>query len=360
MRLSVKRWKTPSNNLTRKFLAWLLTGIIVGSLLLSCRSQNTDWKRYNAQFLGLFDTVTQITGYAEDQQTFQKQVEQIYGELEEYHRLYDIYQEYEGMANIRTINQQAGIAPVRVDRRILDLLEFGRDMYEKTNGTVNICMGSVLLIWHNYREQAVDDPDAARLPGMEELQRAAEHCRMENLIIDKENKTVFLADPKMSLDVGAIAKGYALEQTVKTAQEEFRVKSVLLSVGGNLRAIGTKPDGSLWNAGIRLPEELEERLPEFHCGLNGQSLVCSGDDQRYYLVDGVRYHHIIDPKTLMPAGYSRLTAIWGTDSGVADALSTAIFTMPYEEGRKLLESFPGVQGLWIFKDGTYLSTTDFT
>ena len=119
---------------------------------------------------------------------------------------------YEGINNIKTINDNAGIKPVKVDKRIIDLIKFSKDMYEKTNGKTNIAFGAVLSIWHEYRTIGIEDPANAALPSEEELRIASEHTNIEDIVIDEEHSTVFLSDPLMRLDVGAVAKGYATEQ----------------------------------------------------------------------------------------------------------------------------------------------------
>ena len=161
--------------------------------------------KYQSEFLMLFDTVTRIVGYSESKEEFKEYSQIIHDDLKEYHQLYDIYNDYEGVNNIKTINDNAGIKPVKVDKRIIELLKFSKELYEKTNGKTNIAFGSVLKIWHKYRNEGIEDPENASLPTDEELKIANEHTNIEDMIIDEENSTVFLKDPLMSLDVCAIA-----------------------------------------------------------------------------------------------------------------------------------------------------------
>ncbi len=150
--------------------------------------------KYQAEFLNLFDTVTQIVGYAENEEEFKNSVQLIHDDLEEYHKLYDIYNNYEGINNIKTINDNAGIKPVKVDKKIIDLLRLSKEMYNKTNGYVNIAFGSVLNIWHDYRELSIEDPKNAQIPPMELLEEASKHTDISKLIIDEANQTVYLDD----------------------------------------------------------------------------------------------------------------------------------------------------------------------
>ena len=132
-------------------------------------------------------------------------------------------------------------------------------MYDLTGGKINIAMGSVLGIWHDHREAAEKNASDAdnTLPTQEELEAAAQHCDINGLVIDEDAKTVYLSDPEMSLDVGSVGKGYAVEMVCRAA-EARGLTSALVSVGGNLRAIGTKPDGSQWTGGVENPWNASE------------------------------------------------------------------------------------------------------
>lgn len=159
--------------------------MIAAAINLSACSMQKEKVRYSKAYLEFFDTVTQIVGYEEDEETFSQNCEKVYSLFEEYHQLTDIYHSYEGVNNVRTINRSAGIEPVKVDEKLIDLLEFSKEMYTVTNGKCNIAMGSVLSIWHKYREQGIDDPESAELPPVEDLVSASEHCSIDDLIIDR-------------------------------------------------------------------------------------------------------------------------------------------------------------------------------
>lgn len=328
--------------------------VVLCALLCGCAAapagEEGGQKRYEASFLTLFDTVTTMVGYADSQETFTAQAQQIHDELLEYHQLYDIYNDYDGMNNLKTVNDNAGIAPVEVDARILDMLEFSKELYEETGGRVNVAMGGVLSLWHDAREAGIEDPANAYLPDQDALEEAARHADWSNVVIDEEAGTVYLADPDMSLDVGAIAKGYAVERVCETAPA-----GMLISVGGNVRATGPKPDGSPWVVGIENPDG-GDFLHTLY--VEDSSVVTSGDYQRYYLVDGQRYHHIIDPDTLYPATRWRSVSILCADSGIADSLSTALFTLSQEDGQKLLDAFDA-EALWMTQDGELLYSPGF-
>ncbi len=151
------------------------------------------------------------------------------------------------------------------------------------------------------------------------------------------------------------AKGYAVEMVCRAA-EARGLTSALVSVGGNLRAIGTKPDGSQWTGGVENPWNASEVYTNTNSifgspiNMSDLALVTSGDYQRYFVVDGKRYHHIIDPDTLWPAAYYNGVTVLCPDSGMADCLTTALFCMPLEEGQKLVESLDDVEAMWCTPD----------
>lgn len=327
--------------------------IVVAALmggLIGIQYQNQKLKRYEGQFFDCFDTVTTITGYAKSQKEFSEKMKLLQEKLWYYHKLYDIYHTYEGINNIKTINDAAGKEPVQVEEELLNLLKLGKDMYGKTDGQVQITYGSVLSLWHDYREQGMADETKAQLPPKEELLRRAEHTDMEDLILDEQASTVYLADPEMSLDVGSIGKGYAVQRLAEYARE-IGMEHVLISVGGNVCAVGAKEDGTPWQVGVENPDKESDRLYVDTVQLKDCSIVTSGDYQRYYEVDGKRYCHIIDPDTHMPPEYFSSVSVIANDSGMADALSTALYNMDYDQGSSLVESLGDVEAMWIGKDG---------
>jgi thiamine biosynthesis lipoprotein len=188
------------------------------------------------------------------------------------------------------------------------------------------------------------------VPTAEELKSAAMHIDISKLIIDKENETVELCDSEMSLDVGAIAKGYAVEMVARLIEEEYG-DGFVLDVGGNLRVIGTKPDGSGWLAGIRNPDNTSLETIVYKTEIKNASLVTSGDYERFYTVDGVRYHHIINSESLRPASYYASVSVMTESSALSDALSTALFNMEYEELRSFVEGHDGIFVIIVDREG---------
>lgn len=335
----------------QRIVCALLAVCLLCALLPSCGESEPQLNKYSAYSFDWFDTQSVITGYAESQESFDAVANEALALLGEYHRLYDIYHRYDGIENLCTVNDltDGTHSTVTVDQRIIDLLTYAREMHDKTGGMVNVAMGSVLKLWHDYRTVGMGDVVNASLPPMDKLTEAAEHTDIEKMVIDEENRTVTLTDPAMRLDVGAIAKGYATEQVARWLEAQG-VTGWLLNVGGNVRAVGEKPDGSPWTVGLENPQDTEADYLAY-LSLTNEALVTSGSYQRYYIVDGKSYHHIIHPDTLMPAeGYLAVSVIC-PDSGMGDALSTALFCMSIEDGKALIASLEGVAVSWMTADG---------
>ena len=319
---------------------------------------DTGYTRYSTQFYDTFDTIIQVIGYAETQEQFEGYAGTIHQRFQELSQLYDRFYEYSGVNNIRTINLNAGVAPVEVEPELLEMLSFAKEWCQKTRGRVNIAMGPVLEIWHQYRDQysgqALAADAAGALPSMEALDDANHFSSLDKVIIDREKGTVFLEDEKMALDVGAVAKGYAA-QLVADEIYEAGFRSFTISAGGNVITKDPPLDGvrNSWGIGIQDPfadlnkpdsQSLDVALVSNRC------VVTSGDYRQFYTVGDQLIHHIIDPATLWPANQYRALTVVCEDSGLGDFLSTCLFVMDYDEGRALAEEL-GVGVLWVFPDG---------
>lgn len=327
--------------------------LLVCLLLSGCMATGTpaETKIYEATFLTLFDTVTVVKGSAESKEAFTAIAQSIHDELEKYHQLFDIYNDYEGVTNLKTVNDSAGEGPVTVDCAIIELLLDCKSYYDLTGGRVNVAMGSVLNLWHEAREEGFNDPMNARLPDIDALRNAAMYTSFDSIIIDEDASTVEITDPDVRLDVGAIAKGWSTQRTAEHAPA-----GLMISVGGNVCCTGPKDSlGTPWVVGIQNPDG-DKYLHTIY--VSGGSVVTSGDYQRFYVVDGVRYHHIIDPDTLYPGTFWRSVTIVCDDSGLADALSTALFLLPLEEGQNLLDQC-GAEAMWLDAEGNQYYSPGF-
>ena len=332
----------------KRLCALVLT---LSMLLCGCTGAGEEQKQYSATFLTVFDTVTTILGRDSSEAAFTEKAQAVHDELLRYHQLFDIYNEYEGLNNLKTVNDHPGEA-VSVDKAIVDMLLDCKAYYELTGGRVNAAMGSVLRLWHEAREDGLNDFANAYLPDGEALAQAAEHADWDDVLIDEEKLTVTIADPGLRLDVGAIAKGWSVQRAAETAPE-----GLLISVGGNICATGPKDStGTPWVVGVQDPDGGENYLHTLY--LTKGSMVTSGDYQRAYMVDGELYHHIIDPDTLYPGKLWRAVTVVCPDSGLADALSTALFLLPMEEGQKLLDVCEST-AMWVDAEGNMYYSTGF-
>ena len=309
-------------------------------------------------YYAYFDTVSYVYDYAGDSaERFDDRSAEVSHILEEYHQLFDIYHEYSGVVNLCTLNKNAGGEALEVDPRLVEFLVYAKDMYTLTDGEMNVMLGAVLRLWHDCRENAAEDPANAAIPGEDALREAYTHTDIDLLEIDTERNTVRIADPDASIDVGALGKGYATERAAEYLERDGAAGYVL-NIGGNIRCIGDRPDGSGWVTAVRNPDNAAE---DFACRLRIRDTACvtSGVYERYFTVSGTRYHHIIDRDTLFPAAYYDSLTVVTRDSALADALSTALFCMPQEEGEKLAETIGGVEILWIYPDGSQRCTPGF-
>ena len=339
----------------RRFAAILLFLAMILSTFSSCKDTNEPQMQAKTYY-EFFDTQSLIFSYSGDSsESFKANCEAVADLLEKYHRLFDIYYEYSGINNLKTVNKNAGVKPTEVDKELIDFLVYAKEIYTITNGKTNIALGSVLKLWHDERENADYEPESAKLPSKEKLQAASLHTDINAIVIDEENCTVYISDPDVQLDVGALGKGYATE---KAAQLHFSrgVSSDVLNIGGNIRAIGTKLSGEGWITGITNPDKSSDESFVCRVILKDSSLVTSGNYERFYTVDGVAYHHIIDPTTNMPATYFSSVSVFCEDSGLADALSTALFCVSYEDGLNMIKSIGDIEVIWVGVDGTVKMT----
>jgi len=341
------------------------SGILIIILLFTSISTSSCKPKYNAytyQFTGSFDTVISLVGHMTSQKEFDRFSKYAEDRFNELNKLYEIYKDFDGIKNIKTINDNAGIAPVAVQKDIMDLLVLSKEWYKKTNGKVNIALGSVLKIWHYYRTNADPNDKNPPIPTIQELQIANEHVSIEALVLDLVNNTVFINDPKVQLDVGSVAKGYATE-VVANELEKIGFISFAISAGGNVKVVGRPlaKDRDKWIIGIQNPEP-EEVNSDPNGGLINKvavintSVVTSGWYQRYFISGGVIYHHIIDPVTLFPQNYYKAVTIVYKDSGISDILSTAVMLMPYEEAVQFIAQFPGVEVYFVLFNGEVRKT----
>jgi thiamine biosynthesis lipoprotein len=340
----------------KKFLSAFLALFILLSFA-SCSVENK--AMYSSDSFDLFDTYCTISAYDKSENDFDEHYSAVYNELEQYSKLFDIYNSYGDLINLKYVNSNAAKSPITVDEKIIDILEYGKEAYDLSGGKVNIAMGSVLSLWHEKREQGLENPSLADLPNMSELKQRANHCDINDLVIDEKNSTVYFNDSEMSLDVGAIAKGFVAQKICEYIENNNIWQSAVVSLGGNVKVVGTKNnDGaSKFNIAVESPSG-----SDYLCTLgvsNGKSVVTSGDYQRYYTVDGVDYCHIINPATLMPSEYVSSVTVLCDDSALADVMSTMLFNMSVSDGLSFVEKSDNLEAVWVDKNNNITYSSGF-
>lgn len=342
----------------KKIIALLLAAVL---LLPSAAfgSQDT-YQKYSFSFFDTFDTVITLIGYAKSKAIFDEKAALTQERFTYCHQLFDPYHAYEGINNLYTINHEAAKEPLKVPDELFSLLKYCQQMQPKLNATVNIAMGSVLELWHDARDVAESDPAKAALPTDAALQAAAQHVNINDMVLDADNKTVFLKDPLLNINLGAVAKGYATELVAQLLLESD-MPSFIINAGGNVRTGKPPMDGRAnWTVALQDPDAMfnsNQSSIDEKVHVHDMSVVTSGDYQRYFTVNGERYHHLISPNTLYPTRYMRSVTIVTQDSGLADLLSTALFLMSYEEGAAFLSGMENVGAVWILNDLS-VKTTD--
>lgn len=344
----------------KRITSLVLAAVLSLSLFTGCQKE-PEYTKYNGSIWDSFDTIISTVSFHKSQQEFDEFISFTQERYQYLHKLFDIYNSYPDMVNAKTINDNAGVAPVKVEKELFDLVRFSVDWYHKTEGKVNVAMGSVLKIWHDVREYAEFNEPV--LPDMAKLEEANKHTSIDSIVLDEENMTVYISDPEASLDLGAVAKGYATELICTELAKTY--PSFAISAGGNVRVNGSPMDGrTRWGIGIENPM-VDENYHMIGGNLDlsflygNQSLVCSGGYQRFFVHEGQRYHHLIDPETLFPKNTYMGVSVLCEDSGMADALSTAIFMMEPQQATDFINSIPDAECILVLSDGEKIMTDGF-
>ena len=304
--------------------------------LMSCKSTKT----YEKYYYSYFDTVSLVKSYSSDnEKIFNEKADKIEAILYKYQSLLDTFEDHD-VNGLYKINENAGKKAIAVDKELFDLLKFGKEIYYVTSGKTNIMMGALTNIW----KKAISEE---KLPDENLLIEASKHISIESLILNEEDLSVYISDEKALIDVGSIAKGYVCDVINEEMNKELNGYSI--SLGGNILLIGNKYDDSLYKIGIKDPFDTNEIIETLE--ISDTSIVTSGNYERYFDLDGIRYHHIIDPDTLYPSFlYASVTVIY-KESKISDALSTALFSLSIEEGKEILKNYPGIEVIWVDLEG---------
>ena len=365
--------KVNMNNINKKFGKMGLI-FLISVLIFSCF--NNKEKVYTETVDGLFDTVHVISGYDKSEQEFKKKVKFYQEEMEKLHKLYTSYENFQGINNISTINENAGIKPVKVDRNIIDLLKDTLERNKEISDKVNIAAGNVIDLWDKAKTEG-------KLPEQSELEKMQKCAKTENIVIDEQNSTVFIKEKCTKLNLGAVAKGYAVEQVTKK-MEKAGMTSFIISAGGNVKVVGKrkipKKESEITDLkscknqfciGIALPLYNDNKIDKSNPYNNGKndylakiatenmSIVTTGNYQRYFVMDNKVYGHVINLETLKPEDSFASVSVITEDSGLADFMSTTLFLLSYEEGKALIEKMgkkEKIDVIWAMKNGDVISS----
>lgn len=318
----------------------LLVVLIVGLIPLTKDKAETKEIEPVSRTEFLMGTVVKITIYDEGKDVepvFQKVFDRI-SEIEDRMTINNDTEKSE----INQLNNKAGKDYSKLSPDTFYVLEKGKYYSEISNGKFDITIGPLVKLWNI-------GTDEARVPEEIEIDKTLSFVNYNDLILDKENHRAQLNVPGMTVDLGSIAKGYAGDEAAKIL-EEAGIEHAIVNLGGNVLVLNTKPDSSQWRLGLQDP--LTPRGDYMGIVmLDDQALVTSGTYERYFEVNGKRYHHILNPKTGYPEENSLLSVSIITKASIdADGLSTTIFMLGLDEGMRLIEDLPHTEAIFITSD----------
>lgn len=297
-----------------------------------------------------FDTVCSISVYDMEEMSEEKAGDAIEKAFELCSRYESLLSRTREDTDIYRINHAQGKA-VECDPETVDVIRKGLDYSERSEGRFDITIGRVSDLWDFHSE-------TPELPSGEELSEAVSTVNYRNVVID--GNTVTLKDPQTHLDLGGIAKGYIADK-VGESLEADGVKSAIISLGGNIVCIGRKPEGregKAFKVGIEKPYSSRSEIVG-SVEAEDETVVTSGVYQRYFDIDGVRYHHILDAATGMPAQSDLVSVTLKAKKGRSadcDALATILLIMGEERAMQYLEELDGYEAFLITADGRNVST----
>lgn len=327
-------------------------------LLTSCANDKKQERFTNMLIDGSFDTSITLIAYANNQDEFDKYFNHLKKRFNTLHQLFDIYNNYDNVTNVKTINDNAGNydmaimkdgkvigSKLVIDEELMNLIILAKDLSNSSNNKLDITSGALLELWHDYRNLANDNNGIYNAPSNEEINKASKFKGFDKIFINDETNEIFIMDENISLDIGGIAKGYATE-IVSQELKELGLVNGIINAGGNTKMIGQKPEG---NFVTQLESPNGGTLPLAISVKDNYQVVTSSDLYRYFIDENnVKYHHLIDFDTNYPANYFRQVTVITDQGYIADGLSTIFFTMPFEKGYKYYEdSNYNLDVIWI-------------
>lgn len=248
------------------------------------------------------------------------------------------------------INKNAGVSPVKVDRELFNLIERAIKISKLTQGAFDISYASMDRIWKF-------DGSVMEMPSEEAIKQSVAKVGYQNILLDPENDTVFLKKEGMKIGFGAIGKGYAADMA-KALLLKHGVTSGIINASGDLNAWGTQPDGKDWMVAIVNP--LNKNKVFSWLPVRDQAVVTSGNYEKFIILNGERYTHIIDPRTGYPSKGLRSATIFTKNAELADALATSIFVMGVETGVDFVNQLKGVECIIVDDDNKIITSENIT
>lgn len=261
---------------------------------------------------------------------------------EEIKKLEEMMSFFKTSSDVSKLNNAAGISMVSLDTNTFNVIKNAKIFSESCNGAFDITIGALVKLWGIFTETEA-------VPQQTQIYKALELVNYKDIILDEEMNSAMLLNKGEMIDLGAIAKGYAADKALEIYQK-CGIESAFINLGGNVHALGNKPDGSPWKIGLQNPWSPRGDFMGV-IDITNKTVVTSGDYVRYFEKDNKKYHHILDPRTGYPADTKVVSAtIVGDNSMQADALSTAVFILGVEKGMELIKNFKGLEAIFITQD----------
>lgn len=245
-------------------------------------------------------------------------------------------------SDVSKLNRAAGESEIKVSFETLSILKTAKLYSKICNGTFDVTIAPLVKLWGIFTEHQ-------KVPSETEINNLLQLINYDDILIDDDENTVKLQKNGQMIDLGAIAKGYAADRAIEI-YKSYGIQSGFINIGGNVQILGDKPDNSSWMIGLQNPiQDRGECLGVITT--SNKTVVTSGDYVRYFKKEGIRYHHILDPRTGYPANSDLLSTTIITKSSIAaDALSTATFILGLEQGKELLDQLEDTEAVFITKD----------
>lgn len=338
------KWKKRENKREKetRMKKWLVIFFCaILCCMTACAKGNTQSQEYEKteELLG-----TIITGkvYGENAEEGLKQAFKRVEEIE------DIMSAKEADSELSMVNREACQREVQVSEELYDVMEKAVYYARLTDGAFDPTIGKLINLWGIGTEHE-------KVPADEELKALAGLKDYEQIVLNKEKKTVHFLTDTIQLDLGGIAKGYAADEMKKVLTDTYGITSGILSLGGNVITIGNKPNGEQWMIGIADPLQPSEMIGTLSKA--DKTIVTSGNYERYFIKDNKRYHHILNPATGYPAENGMISSTIIADCSMdADALSTATYVMGVDAALELVEKTDGVEAVFVKDDGSIVTT----